>query len=688
METVGLPLAAHQRPRLAIRSGGVLRLADLKGWTDHVHEVHEGGPHPLMKKGEASLMQHSGSYSILLTCCAQILRRENRAWAIPVQHLAEELGISRESVRRHTPTVLEAALEAIEARRPGRPRLEEKSVASIQALSLVNEMLLYVLVQLVGPNWPSLLTPAMRAQLGDWVRQLKEHFAVSFLQISMWLGVDRRTIARWRREEKIEWIEPASAEAPQIDRKEAERIAASWYVFFRTLPAHRRRSTNETLRTFNRAFAEALQRLGIEKLPYRRARKAEKRAGKGTPAERLHPRGSYEYPSPFTQLVADTTYLDLGARRFYLVVLMDIGSRVVLFQEVFLREDTDAVMEVFREAAERFGLGEFVLIDRGTPYLNGALYEWLRARGVERIVSRKATPTEKACLERYMRTFKEWVLADAEDVELARLSREDLLRALRLASRLTWRHYNTNPQPYIDEKDPLARLAESPVVQRARERVKLYERSDTSKPRKEEIADACDLLQLPVAPEALAGRLRGCEEASIREARERCWLRFEESDRDPVKSRLAYFLVVVREIDKKRKLARVEDAACQERQMVEKARREADEAARLAEARHQEECPEEILPNWIRLHLGGLARGTDIWTNFTRRMLGRLLRRACQKLGPRLFRLTLSSLVAHVRTIETIRSEPDGKVLSISQEVRIDTQQMLQRFGLEALEGG
>lgn len=591
---------------------------------------------------------------ILLLCCGQILARYDRSLlAVSLCELARRLEVDRETGRRHRDAIQQAALTAIEARRPGRPRRDIPADVDRRAaaLEILIQMLVYLLRQLVGETWHQRLPTAMRVRLGAWVCQLRTTYSLGLRAIADYLQVGRKVVQRWEAVAQAALREPARVDPPAPDQEQAWALIRAWYLALRQLPVHRRLSTRGFVAIFNRAFAEPLAELGVRRVRRAQASRIERGAQVGRLDQRRHPRGSFRYPAPFQQLAIDTTYVDVGPHRLYLIVLMDVGARVVLAQEIFLADNTEAVLAVLEQTAERFGVGEFLLIDRGTPYLNDRVERWLRSRGVRRIVCRRATPTEKACLERYNRTFKDWLRPHLEDLRIAELDLDRVLTAMQLASRILWQAYNVRPQPFIDGLSPIERLEQHPLAAIARERVELVRRSIDSAPRRELIAHVRQLLQLGIGDAELADRLAGYAEDGIRDAARQCEKRFHRGGiRDP----LGYFLARVRDIDEQRRLARARRQADKERARLHIARDQALQARREAERAYETACPEGAAWAWIVWLLHALRSSNRYLERLARAKVRRLLADTRNKLGEHLFQVELDRIaerLAHLRFI-------------------------------------
>lgn len=620
----------------------------------------------------------------LVLCCAQLLHRHDPGLlGVSLCELARRLGLHRETGRRCTPLVERAALDALRERRPGRPSgrvVAAAAQATTLALQITNRILLHLLVELVGPAWHSRLPEHLRARLGAWLRELRQECASGVVLLASWLDLDRKVVARWEQAASKECREPAAVVEVDPEPEPAWEAVRGWYLAFRQLPAHRALSRRKFVPLFNRAFQAPLADLGIGPLSRALASRLERGARIARQRQRTHPRGRFHYPRPFRQMAIDTTYLQLGEHLLYLIVLLDVGSRVVLFQEVFTADQTESVLHVLEQTAGRFGLPKFLLIDRGTPYLNDQVNRWLRERGTRRIVCRRATPTDKACLERYNRTFKEWVLPHAQELGVQLLDAPALLVALRLAARLAWRAYNTEPQHFIDGQSPLERLERHPLAQAAREQVQLELRSIHSAPRQELVAQLIQLLELDVTPSTLEHLVAGCSDGSLRKAGSRCAARFQDSQRTPVNKRLPYFLVVAEKLDQERRLELARAQAAKEKALLETARLHAKDLRIAAQQELERTCPERALWTWVVLLLRALASAQHYGTRFYEEQIQTLVAKAYDKLGADLFHLDLAALIERVCSTDYVKSR-DGSPLLVPVEARTHIQDLLQRAG-------
>jgi len=348
-----------------------------------------------------------------------------------------------------------------------------------------------------------------------------------------------------------------------------------------------------------------------------------------------HPRGSYEYPEPFQQVAIDTSYFKLYGVTYYLITVLEIGGRLNLITRVFLHENTAAVLQVLEEYLEKFpGIG-VVVIDRGTPYLNGEVKELLEARGKLRLVCPPATPTAKAACERHFRTLKDVIRAAVREVmpENPGYSREQIAVLLELAATIFKNLYHQIPQAGIDGKSPAERIESFDPVRAARLMGKLFERSVDRSPARDYALQLHDRFQLPGSPRETVRRLKWIGTPALRRTAEKVaecmgppfpkWMY------DP----LGYFAAKAREIREARRRAYLEArySTLKAKQDREDERRHQEQLAR--ERQERDDHPELFVDRWLALAVSCAERKFEPGLRHTLRNLGALLRSLGRQLG-------------------------------------------------------
>jgi len=223
-----------------------------------------------------------------------------------------------------------------------------------------------------------------------------------------------------------------------------------------------------------------------------------------------HPRGNFVYPEPFQQVAIDTSHFKVFGFTFYLITILDLGSRLNLVTKVFLRENTDAVVSTLQEYLESFpGLG-VVVIDRGTPYLNEVVNRLLESWGKIRLVCPRATPTAKAACERHFGILKPVLFAALSRIfpQNPRLPAEQVAKIIEMGIAVFQTLYHKIPQKGIDGLSPSERASDHNAGRAYSQLVELYERALHSEPVEEIAGEIHDYFQLAGPKKDTARRLR------------------------------------------------------------------------------------------------------------------------------------------------------------------------------------
>lgn len=227
-------------------------------------------------------------------------------------------------------------------------------------------------------------------------------------------------------------------------------------------------SVAELTRIFNNRYRHLLHEHGWASLHARTAARYLRAQGllhpKQPPPPPSSERGQYRYPPALTMAWVDTSSFTVAGTEVHLVGAMEAAGRIALAGDVFTQENTDATASVLALSLARVPGLAAVVRDRGKPYLNARIDEVLAAHGALGLTAHPYFPIDKAALERFFGTAKDWLhhaLAPFEEECCATgrtPSPSEVVALVRPALRAFLRAYNLLPQPCIDGKSPLDRL--------------------------------------------------------------------------------------------------------------------------------------------------------------------------------------------------------------------------------------
>ncbi len=143
---------------------------------------------------------------------------------------------------------------------------------------------------------------------------------------------------------------------------------------------------------------------------------------------RQPPPRRFERSKPGLLWQSDITYLNVPWRRgpLYLIVFMDDHSRYVVGHGLFTHQRQDIAIDVFVEAALRFGKPREVLTDQGRQYVawrgKSEFRRMLDREGVEHVIARAHHPETVGKCERFWETLKRelWDRVHPKDLDEAR----------------------------------------------------------------------------------------------------------------------------------------------------------------------------------------------------------------------------------------------------------------------------
>jgi len=508
-------------------------------------------------------------------------------------------------IYRLRPLVEERILEFLEDRLPGRrsqPR-DEKA----EALEVAKKLngLLQCLVQglLVHKERENLiLSSSIKERLIVAREELKESNGISCERFSQLVGISSRQLRRW-----------AKRYQPEIGQKSLENKSRRPKRSPRETPC----SIKEVLisdwrggkitrfcRDFNRRYRRLLNREGIRTLSRKSITKILKREGLYHPSSELRPkrkRGVFHYLAPLAQGMIDTCHLKLFGVRLYLITLLDAYSRSILSQGIFLREISSNVKKVIKKGLSRYPSLKSILSDWGRPYRAREVKRYLDEKGVLHIFAAPFRPQSKGVIERYFRSFKEYLKETLLGLEGRILTFSPLLRkvlALVFGIGILWyfsRSYNGGIQPGIDLKSPKARIKEKVSLSDPEIFKELNRLAERHLPKGELISELKEYFDFKESVTKMNRALSRHSLEAIKESRRRLEvIRAKEGNLGP-RVNFGYFLGILRNVDKEIKI-RKRDEKAREREAM-RALKEINKAMAEWETsrKYQEEHPEEVI---------------------------------------------------------------------------------------------
>ena len=305
----------------------------------------------------------------------------------------------------------------------------------------------------------------------------------------------------------------------------------------------------------------------------------------------------------------DTCHLKLFGVRLYLITLLDAYSRSILSQGIFLREISSNVKKVIKKGLSRYPSLKSILSDWGRPYRARELKRYLDEKGVLHIFAAPFRPQSKGVIERYFRSFKEYLKETLLGLEGRILTFSPLLRkvlALVFGIGILWyfsRSYNGGIQPGIDLKSPKARIKEKVSLSDPEIFKELNRLAERHLPKGELISELKEYFDFKESVTKMNRALSRHSLEAIKESRRRLEvIRAKEGNLSP-RVNFGYFLGILRNVDKEIKI-RKRDEKAREREAM-RALKEINKAMAEWEAsrKYQEEHPEEVICGSISNYL-------------------------------------------------------------------------------------
>lgn len=606
--------------------------------------------------------------------CLLVVRRKFSDQVPTVSEYAQAEGISVDTIQRAVKAVLPKLSSLLAGRSPG-PRKSLRDELSVLALRAINDLLRSLLP---APITRLLASSEKRGlivqQVRHWLDQGVEPKTLADL-----LGLSVRTLTRWI-------ARCSSAGDDHRVPYESRRPKTSPHL----LPAEIRDtllrlrqqqaeiSVAEFTRIFHRQFRGLLGEHGLSSVSAKtvgRYLAGDQPKTLPPPAnEDRSPRGGYRYPRPLAMAWIDTTYFTVAGVTVHIVGAMEAFSRMALAAEAFVQENAATTIEVLSSTLQKIPGLQALVRDRGTPYLNQAVDEFLAARDCLPISAYPHFPIDKAALERWWRTLKEWLTAALRPLEercwreARELTKQEVVDCVAPALRVFLRAYNLLPQASLEGTGPIERLeaAIAKAGMSGEDAALLRRMAMERKDKRDLLVEIRDGLQLDIKLETMKRDFAGISKIALENAMRTCFQKLV-LRRDPsIHAPHRYLLAVAHKIERDRQ--RQEQS---ERYYAEQRRRERTEAQQTrelieTERRARDEQPENfLLPDleeWIRW----LDHPLDVLAKIAERRLHRTLQALKEKLAaafsPQL--ATLKTLLP--RVIERMRPALLPRVAQLS----------------------
>ena len=116
----------------------------------------------------------------------------------------------------------------------------------------------------------------------------------------------------------------------------------------------------------------------------------------------------FDADSPNQKWVSDITYLRIAGKWYYLTVILDIFSRIVVGWDLSSSLDKDSLLQAFRKAVLRRSISPGLIFhsDRGVQYASREFRRKLETHGCIQSMSRKGNCWDNAVAESFFHTLK------------------------------------------------------------------------------------------------------------------------------------------------------------------------------------------------------------------------------------------------------------------------------------------
>jgi hypothetical protein len=554
--------------------------------------------------------------------CLQVVRREFAGRPIPtLSEYGRSHGLHRDTIRRASDAVLPRLRELLEARRPG-PQQPEVASAAIGVEShpafLALQALNALLLSAIGGSILKLFgTPEKRGKVVEETLRWKAR-GLELGRLASWLGLSVRTLRRWiaRAEPGAQGTEvPHGSRRPESSpSRTPEEIREAIFKLGRLMKGE---SVSAIAAVFRRQYKQLLEDHGLKTIADKTIGRYLNRPGPPEPPRPPSRRGEYDYPPPFAMAWIDTTYFTVAGIQVHIVGAMEAFSRMMLGAEVFVQENAEASVHVLSSVLRRVPELAAVVRDRGKPYLNERVNDFLALNGCLPIDAHPYWPIDKAALERWWGALKPWLKEAVSTFENRCAldghapTAQDVIEIVRSALRVVVRAYNLLPQKSFEETCPFERL------EAALKEVREHDGDDSllrrlhaqRRDRDSILSEVRDALQLPMDVIALRKQLVGLSKRALEYALKACHRVLVLERQSRIRWPLAYLRAVA--WNEERRVQAEEER----RERVEKERlqrlneekRRHEEQKRLSEDRRRH--PDKYLIKMLRFWLLGRASG-------------------------------------------------------------------------------
>ena len=555
---------------------------------------------------------------------------------------AAELGVCRALASRLRRRFFEPLVELLE--RLNRPGPKVAQTQAIEQRLHIAEAQLVLARGIIAAADLARLSPDRKEEIVVAAQGLKAEHGVPFEQTARAIGVEVRTLRRWRaRHREGESLAPRSR-APKRPHGKLKQVVAD--AIFTAASLHPKEPLAELHRRFVDERADFCEEHGQPRLAYSTFARHAGREARAEPAPSYKPERGRDAPEqiPLGALaLMDTSDIRCFGFTFKLIPFMEAHSREVFAHELCDRDKAEKVAAVLAQGQQQSGGVVGLRIDRGTPYLAELTAAAADAQGIDLRVARAYQPTDKAVIERFFSTLKDALRSVFECLDLheegpgSLAERRELARRIAgavIAGYLRW-GYPHVPQPYIDGRTPRERADDAPAADRDAVRAFLDERA-THHEHTQTVARELHRsygFRWSMTNWLKEVRRCGCTAEDLREAQRRFDRRLLrrcftcDSKRNP-----PYLLAVIRTVaEERRAIERIQRAGVRQ----ERRRLAEEEATReeLAEERRQlEEHPEQAAAEALALAEQAM-RSHGIGLNSASRMLDQALERLARRGG-------------------------------------------------------
>lgn len=424
--------------------------------------------------------------SLAILFCLAVVVLHWRGRVPTLTEAAAELGMCRALASRQRKRFFEPLVELIERlNRPGPRPANEQTRALEQRLRIVEAQLELARGVIAGADLAR-LAPGRKEEIVVAVEKLKAEHGVPFDATARAIGVEVRTLRRWRARRREGESLAQRSRAPKKPHGKLKQVVADAIFTFASL--HPKESLAELHRRFVDERADFCEEHGNPDLAYTTFARHADREGKAKQASSHKPERGRDAPDqiPLRALaLMDTTDICCFGFTFKLIPFMEAHSREIFAHELCESDKAEKVVAVLAQGQQQSGGVVALRIDRGTPYLAELTVEAAETQGIDIRVARAYQPTDKAVIEHSFRGIKDALRSVFECVDLREdgpgslAERRELARRIAsavVAGYLRW-GYPYVPQPYIDGRSPRQRVDDFPPTDRDAVREILDERA-------------------------------------------------------------------------------------------------------------------------------------------------------------------------------------------------------------------